>query len=232
MRPDGVALVRGEVDPREALVGEDVEVVEPEIDEHFLQLPLAVDGAQQLSARPVPVAAPAGAEQAGPISAGRSRGASMSGSGIGLASPLLALLQQRLQVLLGNLPARSSAASACQPVARRRRSSAIRSGCSCRSIHDARPTLLTRSTSPGRGPNPRRLRTCTIVASSGDAGTAEPPARERRRAAASAERGQRDKAGASRRIANETGRIGVTPRPATLDQLPRARKLSAAASAG
>ena len=48
MRPDRVALVLGEQEADAALARVHVEVVEPEVGEHFLQLPLAVDGAQQL----------------------------------------------------------------------------------------------------------------------------------------------------------------------------------------
>ncbi len=46
MRPDRVALVLGDVDGGASLAGEDVEVVEPEVDHHFLQLSLAVNRAQ------------------------------------------------------------------------------------------------------------------------------------------------------------------------------------------
>ena len=45
-RPDDVALVRGEQHAIGALACVDVEVVEPEIHQHFLQLPVAVDGAE------------------------------------------------------------------------------------------------------------------------------------------------------------------------------------------
>ncbi len=48
MRTDRVALVLGEHEPIDALARVDVEVVEPEIGEHFLQLPLAVDRAKHL----------------------------------------------------------------------------------------------------------------------------------------------------------------------------------------
>ena len=48
VRANRVALVFGEQKPGGALARVDVEVVEPEIDEHFLELPLAVDRAQQL----------------------------------------------------------------------------------------------------------------------------------------------------------------------------------------
>jgi hypothetical protein len=48
VRPDHVALVFGEVFPRRALAGEDVEVIEPEVGHHFLELPIAVDGAENL----------------------------------------------------------------------------------------------------------------------------------------------------------------------------------------
>ena len=48
IRPDGFAFVLAQVIARRALAGEHVEVVEPEVDQHFLQLPLAVEGAQQL----------------------------------------------------------------------------------------------------------------------------------------------------------------------------------------
>ena len=46
MRPDRLALVLGEERPAPAFPRVDVEMVEPEVREHFLQLPLAVDGAQ------------------------------------------------------------------------------------------------------------------------------------------------------------------------------------------
>ena len=48
VRPNRVALVLGQQKPGGAFSGVDVEVVEPEIDEHLLQLPLAVRRAQQL----------------------------------------------------------------------------------------------------------------------------------------------------------------------------------------
>ena len=48
VRPNRVALVLGDVVARRAFAGEDVEVVEPEIDQHFFELALAVDRAQQL----------------------------------------------------------------------------------------------------------------------------------------------------------------------------------------
>ena len=48
VRPDRVALVLGQHEPDLALARVDVEVVEPEVGQDFLQLPLAVDGAQQL----------------------------------------------------------------------------------------------------------------------------------------------------------------------------------------
>ena len=46
--PNRVALVLGDVVARRAFAGEHVEVVEPEIDQHFFELALAVDRAQQL----------------------------------------------------------------------------------------------------------------------------------------------------------------------------------------
>ena len=46
VRPDRLALVLGQQKPIGALARVDVEVVEPEVGEHFLQLPLAVDRAQ------------------------------------------------------------------------------------------------------------------------------------------------------------------------------------------
>ena len=45
--PDGVALEGGDVGASRALAGEHVEVVEPEVHEHFLELALAVDGAEE-----------------------------------------------------------------------------------------------------------------------------------------------------------------------------------------
>ena len=48
VRPDRVALVLGEVAARRSLAGEHVEVVEPEVDHHLVELTLAVDGAQDL----------------------------------------------------------------------------------------------------------------------------------------------------------------------------------------
>ena len=48
VRPDRVALVLRQVGAHRALAGEDVEVVEPEVDEHFLELARRVDGAQDL----------------------------------------------------------------------------------------------------------------------------------------------------------------------------------------
>ena len=47
VRPDDVALVRGEVFLRRPFAGEDVEVVEPEVDHHFVELAIAVGGAQE-----------------------------------------------------------------------------------------------------------------------------------------------------------------------------------------
>ena len=48
VRTDDVALVLGQEFGRASFAGVDVEVVEPEIDEDFLQLPLAVHRTQQL----------------------------------------------------------------------------------------------------------------------------------------------------------------------------------------
>ena len=48
MRANRVALVLADVDLGAPLACEDVEVVEPEIDEHLFELPVAVDGAEQL----------------------------------------------------------------------------------------------------------------------------------------------------------------------------------------
>ncbi len=48
MRPDRLALVIGDEARGAPLAGEDVEVVEPEVDEHFLELPLAIDRARDL----------------------------------------------------------------------------------------------------------------------------------------------------------------------------------------
>ena len=48
VRPDGVSLVLGEVAADRAFAGEDVEVVEPEVDEDFLELARGVDGTQHL----------------------------------------------------------------------------------------------------------------------------------------------------------------------------------------
>ena len=59
--------------------------------------------------------------------------------------------------------------------------SGIRSGCSCWSMYWRRPIRRTFSISPGRGPNPIRLRTWTIAASSSSAG----PAAKRKAAASS-----------------------------------------------
>jgi hypothetical protein len=48
MRPNRVALVRRQHEASPALPGVDVEMVEPEVGEDLLELPLAVDGAEQL----------------------------------------------------------------------------------------------------------------------------------------------------------------------------------------
>ena len=48
VRTDRFTLVLGEHEPIAAFPRVDVEVIEPEIDEHFLQLSLAVDRAEQL----------------------------------------------------------------------------------------------------------------------------------------------------------------------------------------
>ncbi len=48
MRADRVALVLGEVELRHALAGKDVEVIEPEVGHHFLELAIAERGAQDL----------------------------------------------------------------------------------------------------------------------------------------------------------------------------------------
>ena len=48
MRPDRLALVLGEQEAHASLPRVDVEMVEPEVGQHFLELPLAVDRAQHL----------------------------------------------------------------------------------------------------------------------------------------------------------------------------------------
>jgi hypothetical protein len=51
MRPDGVALVLGQVEPCHTFTGKHVEVVEPEVDQDFLELPFAVGGAENFLLR-------------------------------------------------------------------------------------------------------------------------------------------------------------------------------------
>ena len=48
MRTNGVTFVLTDVDAGLPLSREDIEVIEPEIDQHLLELSLAVNGAQQL----------------------------------------------------------------------------------------------------------------------------------------------------------------------------------------
>ena len=51
MGADGFPFVLGEHHPRGTLTRVDVEMVEPEIGEHLLELPIAVDGAQEFLLR-------------------------------------------------------------------------------------------------------------------------------------------------------------------------------------
>ena len=53
VRPDGVPLVLGQIHAGLALAGEYVEVVEPEVDHQLFELPIAVDGADQLLLREI-----------------------------------------------------------------------------------------------------------------------------------------------------------------------------------
>ena len=48
VRPDGIALEGSNQPPISALFRENVEVVHPELDQHFLKLPVAVYRSQQL----------------------------------------------------------------------------------------------------------------------------------------------------------------------------------------
>ena len=115
MRTDRVALVRREVHPRDAPVGKDVEVVEPEIDQYFLQLPLAVDGPQQLLGNQfleedllLPKSRPTFGRSFTRRLGARRR--------LRLTAALLAQLQERLQILLRNLLRRhAQGRHACQP---------------------------------------------------------------------------------------------------------------------
>ena len=53
MRPDGFALIGGHHEAVRALIQEHVEMVEPEVDQLFLKLAIAVDGAVQLAFRKI-----------------------------------------------------------------------------------------------------------------------------------------------------------------------------------
>ena len=155
---DRLALVLADQEAVLALVRVHVEVVHPEVDQHLVELALAVDRAQDLGrlqlvhhvprrcppsrrgtspgARDAPGARPLrwGCRPS-PPSSSRSPGEPRAES----RSPSSA---RRSRVR------RSGAPRAAAPSP----SSAMPSGWSCRSIHASRPILRTDSTSPGRGP--------------------------------------------------------------------------------
>ncbi len=161
------------------LPGEDVEVVEPEVDHHFLQLPLRLDGAEELRLR-----------QFGDVVACRSSGhprIRRSGHSLvfrrcgSVLEELVVLAQFALCDQLAHqlVAALVKHSELQQPPLQRRvvdalgmellleeRSSAESSmlwGWSCSSRNAAAPMRCTRARSCGRGPNVARERRCSTV---------------------------------------------------------------------
>ena len=157
VRPDRVALVLGEQEAVAALARVDVEVVEPEVGQHFLELPLAVDRAQHLLL---------GSSTHHAVGAllhrVRRRLAVRSARSSPLARPAssaAARLELRDLVLLRDLPrAQAERRQPGEPRGHRRVGDPLR----VELLVDVAlrgPVAGHASTSPGRGPKPMRLST-------------------------------------------------------------------------